>query len=155
NGGEVDVNLYNNNPYVDSWEWNFGDSGTDNVKDPVHTYTEVGEYNVQVTVTDGECVKTANKTIYIELGSEIQGFENIEMQVFPNPSSHNYTVKIELPDYKNAEIKIAGLNGHLKEIIPVIGETTEISTKGWKQGVYVCNLFVDGKLVKVEKLVFE
>ncbi|MDD4150873.1 MAG: hypothetical protein PHE33_12685, partial [Bacteroidales bacterium] len=33
NGGEVDVNLYNNNPYVDSWEWNFGDSGTDNVKD--------------------------------------------------------------------------------------------------------------------------
>ncbi|MDD4218057.1 MAG: hypothetical protein PHZ24_12070, partial [Bacteroidales bacterium] len=60
-----------------------------------------------------------------------------------------------LPDYKNAEIKIAGLNGHLRSVIPVIGETTVISTKGWKPGVYVCNLFVEGKLVKTEKLVFE
>ena len=77
------------------------------------------------------------------------------MQVFPNPSSHNFTVKLELPDYKNAEIKIAGLNGHLKDIIPVTSETTVIPTKGWKSGVYVCNLFVEGKLMKVEKLVFE
>ncbi len=156
-GGEVDVNLYNNNPYVDSWEWDFGTStgpimSTQAVE---HTYTDVGEYNVQVTVTDGECVKSANKTIYIELGSEIQDFENIEMQVFPNPSSHNYTVKVDLPNYKNAEIKIAGLNGHLKSVIPVTGETTVIPTKGWSAGAYVCNLFIDGKLVKVEKLVFE
>jgi hypothetical protein len=155
NGGEVDVNLYNNNPYVDSWEWDFGDSQTGDVKDPVHTYTETGEYNVQVIVTDGECVKTANKTIYIELGDDVPLFEQIDMQVHPNPSRNDFTVKVTLPNYNNAELKIAGLNGHLKSVIPVTGETTIIPTKGWKAGVYVCNLFVDGRLVKVEKLVFE
>ncbi len=155
NGGEVDVNLYNNNPYVDTWEWDFGDSQTGDVKDPVHTYTETGEYNVQVIVTDGECVKSANKTIYIELGNEVPQFEQIDMQVHPNPSSNDFKVQVSLPNYQNAEIKIAGLNGHLKSVIPVTGETTVIPTKGWKAGVYVCNLFVDGKLVKVEKLVFE
>jgi len=155
NGGEVDVNLYNNNPYVDSWEWVFGDSQTGDVKDPVHTYTQTGEYNVQVTVTDGECVKTANKTIYIELGNEVPQFEKIDMQVHPNPSSNDFTLQVSLPNYKNAEIKIAGLNGHLKSVIPVTSETTIIPTKGWKVGVYVCNLFVDGKLLKTEKLVFE
>ncbi|PLX06382.1 MAG: hypothetical protein C0596_18110 [Marinilabiliales bacterium] len=154
-GGEVDVNLYNNNPYADTWEWSFGDLGTDNVKDPVHTYTAVGEYNVQVTVTQDGCVKSAEKTIYIELGDDIPEFEQIEMQVFPNTSSHDFTLKTSLPNYKNSEIKIAGLNGHLKDIIPVNGETTVIPTKGWKPGTYVCNLFVDGKLVKTEKLVFE
>jgi len=157
NDGEVDVNLYNNNPYVDSWEWDFGTStGTVPLSQAVeHTYTEVGEYNVQVTVTDGECVKTANKTIYIELGNEVPEFEQIDMQVFPNPSSNDFTVKVTLTNYQNAEIKIAGLNGHLKSVIPVTGETTVIPTKGWKAGVYVCNLFVYGKLVKVENLVFE
>jgi hypothetical protein len=155
NGGEVDVNLYNNNPYVDSWEWNFGDSQTGDVKDPVHTYTQIGEYNVQVTVTDGECVKTANKTIYIELGNEVAQFEQIDIQVHPNPSSNDFTVQVSLPNYQNAVIKIAGLNGHLRSVIPVTGETTVIPTKGWKTGVYVCNLFVDGKLIKTEKLVFE
>jgi hypothetical protein len=52
-------------------------------------------------------------------------------------------------------IKIAGLNGYLCSVIPVTCETTTIPTKGWKTGVYACNLFVDGRLVKVEKLVFE
>ncbi|MBN2775989.1 MAG: PKD domain-containing protein [Bacteroidales bacterium] len=154
-GGEVDVNLYNNNPYADSWEWDFGTSQTGNERNPVHTYTQVGEYNVQVTVTDGECVKTANKTIYIELGSELQEFEQIEMQIFPNPSSKDFTLIVNLPDYKNAEIKIAGLNGHLKSDIPVTGETTEIVTKGWSAGTYICNLFIEEKLIKTEKLVFE
>jgi hypothetical protein len=157
NGGEVDVNLYNNNFYVDSWEWDYDDGGvsTSSTAAVEHTYTEVGEYNVQVTVTDGECVKTANKTIYIELGNEVAQFEQIDLQVHPNPSSNDFTVKVTLPNYNNAEIKIAGLNGHLRSVIPVTGETTVIPTKGWKAGVYVCNLFVDGKLVKVEKLVFE
>jgi hypothetical protein len=157
NGGEAVVNLYNNNPYVDSWEWDFGTSaGSVSATQAVeYTYTETGEYNVQVTVIDGECVKTANKTIYIELGNEVAQFEQIDMQVHPNPSSNDFTVKVSLPNYENAEIKIAGLNGHLRSVIPVTGETTVISTKGWKAGVYVCNLFVDGKLVKVEKLVFE
>jgi hypothetical protein len=155
NGGEAVVNLYNNNPYVDNWEWDFGDSQTGNERNPIHTYTQVGEYNVQVTVTDGECVKTANKTIYIELGNEIKDFENIDMQIFPNPSSHDFTVKVTLPNYQNAEIKIAGLNGHLKDIIPITGETTVIPTKGWKAGVYVCNLFVNNKLYKTEKLILK
>jgi len=154
-GGEVDVNLYNNNPYADTWEWDFGDSQTGYVKDPVHTYNDIGEYNVQVTVSQDGCVKTANKTIYIEQGSDIKDFETIELQVFPNPSSNGFTLKTSLQTYKNAEIKIAGLNGHLKDIIPVNGETTVIPTKGWKPGTYVCNLFIDGKLVKTEKLIFQ
>ncbi|MDD2634860.1 MAG: PKD domain-containing protein [Bacteroidales bacterium] len=157
NNGEAVVNLYNNNPYADSWDWDFGDSQTGDIKDPVHTYTQVGEYNVQVTVSQEGCVKTANKTIYIELGSNsnIQNYENIQMQVFPNPSSNGFTLKTSLPNYKNAEIKIVGLNGHLKDIISVTSETTVIPTKGWKPGAYVCNLFVDGKLVKAEKLIYE
>jgi hypothetical protein len=81
--------------------------------------------------------------------------QDYNFQIFPNPSSNDFTVKVTLPNYYNAEIKIAGLNGHLRCVIPVTGETTIIPTKGWKAGVYVCNLFVEGRLVKVEKLVFE
>ncbi|MBN2779246.1 MAG: PKD domain-containing protein [Bacteroidales bacterium] len=154
-GGEVDVNLYNNNPYADTWEWSFGDSQIGDVKDPVHTYTAVGEYNVQVTVTQDGCVKSAEKMIYIAEGSGIKDIETIEMQIFPNPSSNDFMVKTSLQDYKNAEIKIAGLNGHLKDVIPVNGETTIIPTKGWSAGTYICNLFIEEKLIKTEKLVFE
>lgn len=153
--GEAEVKFYNNNAYVDTWNWDFGDSQTGNIKDPVHTYTDIGEYNVQLTVTDGECIKTASRTIYIEEGSGIAEQEIPEMQLYPNPTNNDFTVKVYLPSYNNVEFKITGINGELKEQIKITCETTVISTKGWKPGVYVCNLFIDGKLVKVEKLVFE
>ncbi|HNQ67804.1 MAG TPA: T9SS type A sorting domain-containing protein [Bacteroidales bacterium] len=154
-GGEAEVKFYNNNAYADTWDWDFAGLGTASVKDPIYIFTEPGEYNIQVTVTQDGCIKTASRTIYIQLGSEIQKSETPEMQLYPNPTNNNFTVKLYLASYKNVEFKIVGTNGELKEQIKITGETTVISTKGWSHGVYVCNLFVEGKLIKVEKLVFE
>jgi PKD repeat protein len=50
---------------VTSWEWNFGDSGTSNDQNPQHTYTEVGTYTVQLTVSDGESTDSEIKLDYI------------------------------------------------------------------------------------------
>jgi PKD repeat protein len=33
-----------------SWSWDFGDSGSDTIQNPVHTYAAVGTYNVTLTV---------------------------------------------------------------------------------------------------------
>ncbi len=158
--GEVEANFYNNNAYADSWEWNFtstssATSYTSTLQNPVITFTESGEFNVQVTVTDGECVKTANRTIYIEEGSGIVDCETIDMQIFPNPSNNNFTVKLALNNHTDSELRILDSNGKLISKIQVSNETTIIPTKGWKPGTYICNLFVDGKLVKVEKLIYE
>jgi PKD repeat protein len=153
--GEVEVNFYNNNAYVDSWVWDFGDSSTDNVKEPIHTYTDIGEYNVQVTVTDGECIKSANRTIYIEEESGIENHNKIGMQIFPNPSSNNFTAKLDRNNYSDTELRILDSSGRLITKIQVFNETAIIPTKGWSPGTYICNLFVDGKLVKVETLIFQ
>ncbi|GAB1405967.1 hypothetical protein MASR1M74_31490 [Lentimicrobium sp.] len=36
---------------IASWEWNFGDGGTSNQQNPVHTYANSGTFNVQLNVT--------------------------------------------------------------------------------------------------------
>ncbi|MFH2037008.1 MAG: hypothetical protein ABIJ45_11440, partial [Candidatus Zixiibacteriota bacterium] len=36
--GEAQVQFYNNNAYVQNWDWNFGDGNTANIKDPLHSY---------------------------------------------------------------------------------------------------------------------
>ena len=170
--GEAEVQLYNNNAYVDSWEWDFGDSGTSNVKDPTHIYTATGDYNVHVTVTDGACIKTASKIIHVLLGDEIPEIENIHFKIYPNPSDG--VVYVEVGDSQGATsasqgatqsrtltknsgltLRITGLNGHTKTTVPVTAEKTAINTNGWEKGTYLVNLFVDGKLVRTEKLVVE
>ncbi|HBS86814.1 MAG: hypothetical protein A2W91_12350 [Bacteroidetes bacterium GWF2_38_335] len=157
--------FYNNNPYVQTWQWDFGDSGTANVKDPMHIYTATGDYNVQVTVTDGACVKTATKTIHVLLGDEIPEIENIDFKIYPNPSDGMVYVEVgdswesqracTLTKREGLTLRITGLNGHTKTTVPVTGEKTAINTTGWAKGTYLVNLFMDGKLVRTEKLVVE
>lgn len=151
--GEASVQFYNNNAYVDSWEWDFGDTGMDNIKDPLHTYMAIGDYDVQVTVTHGACVKTATKTIHVVLGDEISEIAKLNFKVYPNPSDNFFYVEMDLPENSKVELRISGLNGHTKTKIPITSSKTRINTDGWAKGAYVCNLFVDGKLVRSEKMV--
>jgi hypothetical protein len=145
--------FYNNNPYAGSWSWDFGDGGTAFEKDPVHVYTQPGEYEVMVTVRDGECERSYAKTIRVDDHSAIKEYVSMSFEIFPNPSSGSFTVRLELPSGSQAELKIHGHNGHLKNAIPVTSGTTTINTQYWKPGTYICNLFVDGKLVDTEKMI--
>ena len=56
--------------FVDSWRWDFGDPGTgadtSRVQNPRYAYTSIGNYPVQLTVTNSKgCLKTIRDTIPI------------------------------------------------------------------------------------------
>ena len=52
----------------DSWAWDFGDGATSNEQNPTHTYTEAGEYEVCLTITDtaSDCESTYCGYIFVE-----------------------------------------------------------------------------------------
>lgn len=61
-----------NNPT--SWVWDFGDGSASNSQDPQHTYSDVGDYTVSLTVSDGSSTDTETKTDFISVfGEEILG----------------------------------------------------------------------------------
>ncbi len=56
------------------WEWDYGDGTTSNntvTEDPVHLYTDPGEYPVQLIVTDATGCKDTSYTIVINVGEEL------------------------------------------------------------------------------------
>ena len=53
-GAPLDVIFTDESEGATSWEWNFGDGVTSNDRNPVHTYTEAGTYNVMLTMEDTE-----------------------------------------------------------------------------------------------------
>jgi gliding motility-associated-like protein len=56
-----------NNGSVNTWLWDFGDGVTANTQNPTHTYPSIGNYNVQLTVSNSNsCTSlTTTKTIHI------------------------------------------------------------------------------------------
>ena len=49
-----------------SWQWNFGDGGTSNLKNPTHIYSSAGNYTVTLTVANNVESKSTSKTITVK-----------------------------------------------------------------------------------------
>ena len=57
---------------ITSWLWDFGDGTTGNVRNPLHTYTSAGNYNVTLRVTTvSGCSKTLTKNNYIHASNGV------------------------------------------------------------------------------------
>ncbi len=57
---------------ITSWLWDFGDGTTGTVRNPVHTYTSAGNYNVTLRVTTiSGCSKTLTKNNYIHASNGV------------------------------------------------------------------------------------
>ena len=50
---------------ITSWKWNFGDTKTDTTRNPSHTYTTAGQYNVSLVVEGPGGKDTETKSYYV------------------------------------------------------------------------------------------
>jgi PKD repeat protein len=68
---EVDFSVAASDPDGDelTYEWDFGDGGTSDEQNPVHTYEDPGIYEAAVTVSDGTDQVSASVTIAVEEAS--------------------------------------------------------------------------------------
>jgi hypothetical protein len=107
--------LYNNNAYANTWQWDFGDTGTSNIKDPSHVFTQTGTYTVSVTVTHNTCTKTATKDIVVVYPLNIQEPLNTEQgfKIYPNPTKSLLFVELkgESKKLKAETVQIIDING--------------------------------------------
>lgn len=66
-----------------AWLWKFGDGDTSNVQNPVHTYTQNGNYSVRLVVTDSDNNKySLVKENYIKVGAVLGNCDSLR---FPLP----------------------------------------------------------------------
>ena len=50
---------------INSWNWQFNDLGTSAIREPAFTFTQTGDYNIQLTVSSDDLASTSEKTIQI------------------------------------------------------------------------------------------
>lgn len=62
------VTFQNQTPGAVAWEWSFGDSNISDQQNPVHTYTNYGNYDVQLITTNANgCRDTLQQNNYIRI----------------------------------------------------------------------------------------
>lgn len=89
------VKFISDSPDAVSWEWNFGDGNTSTAKNPVHTYTSLGFFDVTLTVTNANGCKNTISTDQIGIqelqanipAGQFQGCTPLDVQLNDNSSS--------------------------------------------------------------------
>ena len=135
----AEVQFYNNNAYVDTWNWDFGDIGTDTVKDPLHIYTDTGTYIAEVIVTHGTCIDTATKTIVVDYPVNVKELEEKKtgFKLYPNPTSNTLFVEINNEELLiNNELQIFDVNGKLMLSMSLNSEKQSVDISNLAKGIY-------------------
>ena len=62
----IDMSWGSGNGNINSYQWNFGDGNGSAEQNPTHTYTEEGQYDVELIIFTDSCTSTFNETVFIE-----------------------------------------------------------------------------------------
>lgn len=137
-----------------SYSWSFGDGTFSTEESPTHTYTDVGEYFVKLTVFNGYCSReyTLSINVYPNIGLEDIDFNSFE--ILPNPNQGSFSIEI-VKDYKEGRIEIYDVTGRLVHKQDVTKGLNKFDIPELTKGSYLVNL-IDGETrITTEKLVID
>jgi PKD repeat protein len=138
---------------VSSWKWNFGDSKTSTEKNPVHTYTIPGKYNVTLTCTNPAGISSITKN----------NFVNVTENRFGNPGfetgdviSWNVGSTTTISNNSNTGSNAVHFSASGSESTNYISQGISLTNIGsisfWGRGEsgvpQAFNVYVDGSLLK-------
>jgi len=134
-----------------SWFWTFGDGNNSNQQNPQHTYQQSGVYTVQLIIANGCGSDTSSMQVNnwgVSSTGDLDISESIE--IWPNPSSGKTTVSIQNGEYRDLDLKVYDLLGHLvlvngKRNELVSGLQWELNLTGLSAGIYQVRIEGSGR----------
>lgn len=124
-----------------SWLWDFGDGNTnDTLLNPLHTYTQPGQYLVRLISVNGGCTDTSSMLINVLLPVSLSESNNGFSCFF---SSEEGVLYYAIPGSDAALLQIFDLSG--KRVLPTIilsadKQSLRLPVEGLSPGLYFCTL---------------
>lgn len=136
-----------------AWTWTFGDGGISQDTSPVHVYQQDGTYEVCLTVANDNGTHTHCQILEVGVVNVDTPDFQVNLQVFPNPFQHQFS--ITLHDYypRNATVKFYGISGHLIKDQRIYHGWNTIEGNAWPAGIYFYELWDNGVKLGQGKIV--
>ncbi|MCP4459081.1 MAG: PKD domain-containing protein [Cytophagales bacterium] len=151
-------------PIPETTLWSFGDGVFSERVNPIHQYTEVGDYIITLTISNGNCSDTISKEIsVVDSRFAVNGedtkqqlLEILELNIYPNPIIDIVKLKIELSKESPIEMRIFNLSGRqvFRNDYDVMDEEIQIDFSDNQAGLYLLHVRIGSKnrMIKIVKL---
>lgn len=125
-----------------SWLWDFGDSTTATVQNPIHDYTNsgTGVYTVNLTTTNRCGISDTSAVVFVSCAIGIEELWRDEVKVYPNPNEGDFRVALEGLTASEGEILVLDVLGRSVWQQPLrsisSAETIDIQLPESASGIY-------------------
>ncbi len=136
-----------------AYNWTFGDGNNSNAVSPLHNYSLISNYVVNLVVTSiNTCTDSSNQTLVLSGIAEQHVLVN-ELNAFPNPYTHETNISFALAKTSFADIALYDLYGRKintishgnmsagKHILNI--NTAQYASVG---GIYFIRIYIDGEI---------
>jgi hypothetical protein len=138
------VTLTNQSANATHYLWNFGDSFTSTLANPVHTYSSAGTYIITLQASDSSCKAfTATDTLTI-LPTHIARNEFKDWKVYPNPVKD----VLYFETHEQGMLEVYNLSGQkvYRQFLSLGKQTVPVTN--WDKGNYLVVLRTDKHIYK-------
>ena len=125
---------YDTSSYATSWYWDFGDGNYSIEQNPLHEYSEAGDFTIiQFVSNQLDSWDTASAHALVSVG--IEESNEIKLSVFPVPALHN--VSITNDDHKSIQIVLSDGAGKIITQFKLEGfQKYDLDLSNYTKGVY-------------------
>lgn len=127
--------------------WDFGDGNSSALQDPSHTFGTVGTFTVTLTVTNQNgCSDVFTMQITVQ---EVDGITesqlNAALSMFPNPTTGNLNVNIDVADADMIYVEVFNAVGKRLQVVNVNEgqRNIDVDLTSFASGLYYVTVYVD------------
>lgn len=128
-----------------TFKWDFGDGSPVNTsQNPSHTYSDTGEYTVQLIVCDGNCCDTATYKVLVKDTTTgiTQGIDG-SFVLYPNPTTNQFTLDIQMNSSMEMSMDLYDIRGKIMKqedfgVVSYMNKKIDVSELA--SGVYILRL---------------
>ncbi len=148
---ELTVTFSDNSHYrPEEWEWDFGDGQGSTERNPIHAYSEPGEYHVCLTVRNEIDEDTYCRWVEVDTMTAVNTLEAGEkgkVAVFPSPASNQFNLQFDLPHSGIVSFSLHGVAGRKVRTwdLPSGKQYFTLPLFGVAEGLYFWVVSVEGK----------
>ncbi|MCB0637777.1 MAG: PKD domain-containing protein, partial [Lewinella sp.] len=97
-----------------TFSWDFGDGVTSTERDPVHSYSAIGSYDIQVDIVNNACsYLSISKTVTIVNCLRQGGLPFLAAEVYPTPSDGQFTLAVALRESSDLRLELCDPSGQV------------------------------------------
>jgi hypothetical protein len=147
------VSFINTSTSASSYLWDFGDGNTSQLPNPIHTYTNSGQYMTKLIAFNSSC----SDTTFAVTNTSATGIENVNITnadfiISPNPARDIVNIHPTKKSTGPCQLSITNTLGHEVYFRESISAGQQIDISRFSSGMYFIIIKTNNKLVGKYKL---